>query len=193
MYQQVSWSRVFDATISTQNMPADCTYSLALLTASKFGLPESIIQRARELTKYCDAETEGQSWESNVKLGQHDTSTNIHHVVSILEETAGKDGCIQIPPSYMSPPSFEGNSCVYILQIGDDERKMRYYVGETDSLARRLSEHRSKGKDWSTLIAVAIKIEEGKSLARGIESLVIQRMAKSGFDMVSIADGTSIR
>ncbi len=184
---------MFDAIISTQNMSADCTCSLALLTASKFGLPESIIQRARELTKYYDAKTEGQSWESNVKFGQHATSTNIHYVVSILKETAGKDGCIQIPPSYMSPPSFEGNSCVYILQIGDDERKMRYYVGETDSLARRLSEHRSKGKDWSTLIAIAIKIEEGKSLARSIERLVIQRMAKSGFDMVSVADGTSIR
>jgi hypothetical protein len=183
---------MFDATISTQKVFADFTYSLALLTASKFGLPESIIQRARELTKY-DAELDDFSWETNLRFRQRATPTEIHHAVAILEETAGKGGCIRIPPSYMSPPSYEGNSCVYVLQIGDDERKMRYYVGETDSLARRLSEHRSKGKDWSTSIAIAIKIEEGKSFARSIESLVIQRMAKCGFDMVSVADGTSIK
>ena len=80
--------------------------------------------------------------------------------------------------------------CVYILQIGDDESKMRYYVGETDSLLRRLRVHRSK---WPNLNAIAIQIDGGKTLARYVKSLVIQRMAKSGFNLANISDGISIR
>ena len=68
-----------------------------------------------------------------------------------------------------------------------------YYVGETDSLARRLTQHRAKGDQWSSLSAVAIQIEGGKTSARNIESLVIQQLAKSGFNLASVADGTTIR
>jgi hypothetical protein len=171
-------------------MCAACTFSLALLTASKFGLPESIIERARELSMYCDAGTDDQSRESKINLTHHAPTNNIKYAILILEEAVGKGVCIQIPPSYMPPPSLEGMSCVYILQIGDDKSKMRYYIGETDCLSRRLSEHRS---NWTNLYAIAIKIDGGKSLARNVESLVIQRMAKSGFNLVNIADGISIR
>lgn len=171
-------------------MCAACTHSLALLTASKFGLPESIIERARELSKYCDAGTDHQFRESEINLTHYAPTNNIKYALTILEETVGKGACIQIPPSYMSPPSLEGMSCVYILQIRDDKSNMRYYVGESDSLSRRLSEHRSK---WPNLNAIAIKIDGGKSLARHVESLVIQRMSKSGFNLDNIADGISIR
>lgn len=177
-----------------------CINSLALLTAAKFGLPESILKRAEELSEYWDADATDcdlNKQPTSVKnLNMDDSSSvhNIQHAVTILEEAVGKSSSsIQIPPSYMSPPSLEGTSCVYILQIGDERRKMRYYVGETDSLSQRLAQHRSKGKDWSSLIAIAIKIEGGKSSARNVESLVIQRMAKRGFNLVSITDGMSIR
>ena len=97
----------------------------------------------------------------------------------------------------MSPPSLEGSSCVYILQIGSSDgesSKMKYYVGETDSLSQRLAQHRSrKGKGWLSLTAIAITIEGGKSSARNVESLIIQQMAKRGFDLVSITDGLHIR
>jgi hypothetical protein len=168
--------------------------SLALLTASKFGLPESIIKRASELSKFWDSNS-SEHMESVVNMIDRSPVMNdIQYATSILEETVGKGPIIYIPPSYMSPPSLEGKSCVYILQIGDSNTSsMRYYVGETDSLARRLSDHRSKGKDWSALKAIAIEIDEGKSKARSIESLVIQKLAKSGFNMISIADGRSIR
>lgn len=132
-------------------MCAACALSLALLTASKFGLPESIIERARELSRYCDADTEDHSWESRINLTHHAPSrNNIQHALTILEEAVGKDA-FMIPPFCMSPPSLEGTSCVYILQIGDDESKMMYYVGESDSLLRRLLQHRSRGKEWSSL------------------------------------------
>ena len=166
---------------------------MALLTASKFGLPDSIIKRAKELSKFWDADKGNDGLEgSRVDLTiDAANNNNMHHAITILEETVGKGSSVQIPPSYMSPPSLEGTSCVYILQIGDEENEMRYYVGETDSLSQRLSQHRSKGKSWSSLSAIAIEIDEGKSYARSIESLVIKRMARSGFELVSIADGKS--
>ena len=169
---------------------------MALLTASKFGLSDSIIKRAEELSEHWDVERDDHHRYRDSREGvsaQTSNANSIHHATTILEETVGKGSSIHIPPSYMSPPSLEGTSVVYILQIGDEESKMRYYVGETDSLSQRLSQHRSKGKEWSSLSAIAIKNDEGKSKSRNIESLVIQQMAKHGFNLISIADGTSIR
>ena len=165
------------------------SHSLALLTASKFGLPESIIKRARELSKYCDTEPteDDNSLHRSVINYSSNPHNNFHHACTILEEIVGNGSIgIHIPPLFMPPPSFEGTSCVYILQIGDE----RYYVGETDSLSRRLSQHRSKGnQEWRQLNAIAIKIDAGKSIARNIENRVIKQMAKSGFNLISIADG----
>ncbi|KAL7551663.1 hypothetical protein ACHAWF_014847 [Thalassiosira exigua] len=167
-----------------------CTNSLALLTAAKFGLPGSILRRAEELSQYWSEEDLGGT---AAKTSNDFGGLNgIQSAKSILEEAAGKSSSIQIPQGYMSPPSLEGVSCVYLLQIGNEEDKMRYYVGETDSLAQRLLQHRSKGEDWSYFSAVAIKMDD-KSAARNVESLVIQRMARSGFNLVSVADGMSIR
>ncbi len=167
---------------------------MALLTASKFGLPDSIIKRADELSKFWDADKAAQIMESDVHvIDRRPIVNDLQYATSILKETAGTGSIISIPPSYMSPPSLEGKSCVYILQIGDKNTAMRYYVGETDSLARRLSDHRSKGREWSAFHAVAIEIDEGKSKARSVESLVIQKLAKCGFNMISITDGRSIR
>lgn len=168
-------------------------HSLALLTASKFGLPDCIIKRARELSKYCDTKpTEDDNSLHRSIINYSTNPHNFHHARTILEEVVGNGSIgIPIPPMYMPPPSFEGSSCVYVLQIGDDESRMKYYVGETDSLSRRLSQHRSKGSQWRQLHAIAIKITEGKSLARNIENRVIKQMAKSGFNLISITDGTS--
>ena len=163
------------------------------MTASKFGLPDSLIKRAVELSKFWDADKIGQNMDPFVNGKDRPPNVNdIHYATTILKETAGKGSIIQIPSLYMPPPTLEGKSCVYILQIGDS-KAMRYYVGETDSLARRLSDHRSKGGEWSELTAIAIEIEEGKSKARNVESLVIQKLAKSGFNMISIADGRLVR
>ncbi len=162
-----------------------CTNSLALLTAAKFGLDPSILQRAEELSEFWNTDT---IEENKVHLDKSSPDFSMNAAIDILQSVVGSGVCVPVPPSYMSPPSLEGRSCVYILQIGK-----KYYVGETDSLSQRLSQHRSKGKDWSSLSAVAIQIEEGKSHARNVESLVIRRMAKDGFDMLSVTDGTTIR
>ena len=172
--------------------------SLALLTALKFGLPENIIKRAEELSEHWDSDTKNCNTEESSFKSESKRSTrtiDIHHAVAILEEVVGVKGSssiVQIPSSCMSPPSLEGTSCVYILQIGgegeDEGRSVaEYYVGETDSLFKRLSQHRSR---WPSLSAIAVRIEKGgKSRAREVENLVTRRMAKSGFDLVSFHDG----
>lgn len=168
-----------------------CTNSLALLTAAKFGLDPSILQRAEELSEYWNTDTIEESMHLDESLPDANMQlpdANMQAAIDILQSVVGSGVCVPVPPTYMSPPSLEGSSCVYILQIGK-----KYYVGETDSLSQRLAQHRSKGKDWSSLSAVAIRIEEGKSHARNVESLVIRRMAKDGFDMLSVTDGTTIR
>ena len=106
------------------------------MTAAKFGLSDTIIKRAEELSAHWDTDT-GDLKKSGVGLTNYASDVNtIHRAITILEETVGKRSSIRIPPSWSSPASFEGTSCVYILQIGDENSKRRYYVGETDSLSQ---------------------------------------------------------
>ena len=111
-------------------------------------------------------------------------------VVKIAEEVARTRAKV-IPPRWTPPSSLAGTSCVYILEIGANPP--RYYVGETDSLSRRLSQHRRKGPEWKGLTAIAVPVPGGKSDSRNVESLVIRKLAKAGYDMVSIEDGRNVR
>uniref|UniRef100_A0A7S4QI71 GIY-YIG domain-containing protein n=1 Tax=Ditylum brightwellii TaxID=49249 RepID=A0A7S4QI71_9STRA len=189
-----------------------CTDSLALVTAAKFGLSDRILKRANFLSEVVDEM--GNVGESHIEkpvvssymtesnLNEKSKNTNglgLEQAVKIAEEIIGENGkAIRIPPKWMAPASMEGCSCVYVLEIGysmnDNERvPPRYYVGETDSLSRRLSQHRCKGKEWASLSAVAVRVGGGKTEARNVESLVIRKMAKAGYDLVSVSDGRSIR
>ncbi len=167
-----------------------CTNSLALVTAEKFGLPPSILKRASEISSYWDdgLESTPSHWSKSFRM-----NPDIHHATQILEDILGEKSSVHIPPSFIPPPSFEGISCVYVLQIGSKNDGWRYYVGETDSLSRRLQQHRAKGEEWKSMYAVAIQVKDGKSTARNIESLVIQQMSKRGFCLTSVSDGTTIR
>jgi len=128
--------------------------------------------------------------------------------------TNEKSAAVRIPPRWMPPASMEGCSCVYVIEVGDNivrskeetsgdhakssssfrRHRRRYYVGETDSLSKRLKQHRAKGSNWADATAVVVRISRGgKSGARSVESLVIQTMAQMGFDMVSVADGRTLR
>ena len=111
-----------------------------------------------------------------------------HALQSIIEDVSGIGEITHIQPFWSSPPSLEGYSCVYVLNVGS-----QYYVGETDSLSQRLRQHRSKGKKWTSLDCYAIQIEGGKSEARNIESRLIRRLVREGFDMASVSDGARIR
>lgn len=194
-----------------------CTNSLALVTAAKFGLPESILQRAQYfgstvgdsptmVNSYRDGEddvdpspieapSETVTRDASEFKSSSNVEKNLQTAVQFAENVVGsKDRAIRIPPLWSSPPALEGRSCIYILELGNAENgETRFYVGETDSLRGRLSQHRNKGGEWKSVTAAALPIAGGKTQARLVESLLIRKLAKAGFRLESIADGRSIR
>jgi predicted GIY-YIG superfamily endonuclease len=89
-----------------------------------------------------------------------DREDSLTAIAVIVEEMSGKK-TVQIRPKWSSPPSFEGSSVVYVLQVGQS-----FYVGETDALSQRIRQHRSKGSDWANSATIAVKV--GKSNARNL-------------------------
>ena len=120
---------------------------------------------------------------------------NLETAAAVLEEFAfGEDATAatcHVPPDWSPPASMEGRACVYILEL-ENNNSRSYYVGETGSLSRRISQHRAKGSKWKRATAVAINVSGGKSAARNIESVTIQKLAKMGFEVISVKDGTSV-
>ena len=177
-----------------------CTNSLALVTAAKFGLPDAILQRAQFFGSSIEdgraQNDEGKREESVLDANYCNGESNavekgLERAIHFAEEVVGQKGtAIRIPPKWSAPPALEGRSCVYILEFG---KEPKYYVGETDSLRRRLCQHRAKGGEWTQLTAAALPISGGKTQARIVESLVIRKLAKAGFMLDSISDGRSIR
>eukprot|EP00548_Thalassiothrix_antarctica_P007419 CAMPEP_0194140440 /NCGR_PEP_ID=MMETSP0152-20130528/9984_1 /TAXON_ID=1049557 /ORGANISM="Thalassiothrix antarctica, Strain L6-D1" /LENGTH=1402 /DNA_ID=CAMNT_0038838687 /DNA_START=399 /DNA_END=4607 /DNA_ORIENTATION=+ len=104
---------------------------------------------------------------------------------------------IRIPPKWNPPPSLERSSCVYILAVPEknnkkNQQQYHYYVGETDSLWKRLKQHRCSKKmnlNWSMMETAVFPIDN-KSDARTMESLLIRQLAQTdGFDLLSTTDG----
>jgi DNA mismatch repair ATPase MutS len=193
-----------------------CTDSLALVTAERFGLPEEIIQRADELEKYLPARQEKMITNllEETSYNQHDEtkleftisgSTRLEREYNIKQRVekefrfkeavdiaSGLTGAspVNIPPRWLPPPSWSNKSCLYLLELAKDPPI--YYVGETDSLSQRLQEHRKKGGPWKQSRAVAFPAND-KTQARYWESLLIQKLAKSGYRLESTQDGRSNR
>lgn len=183
-----------------------CTDSMALITASRFGLPSKVLERAAYFERFLrgsDSEVRQPVEERATDL---DTSSSPGRAVSlgggpnvealgletaqrILEGITG-GSAVSIPSTWSTPPALEGQSCVYVVQLKDP---LCYYVGETDKLRQRLAQHRAKGERWSRCDAIAVAITGGKSEARSVESRIIQSLAQAGFDLQSTSDGRSIR
>ena len=160
-----------------------CTNSLALITASQFGVPNNVLIRAAEMSAYY------QDSDDEVTLNPSGTNQKIDLDVAsaILKRVTGSEKVAMIPSGWTSPSSFEGLSCVYVLEVGEN-----YYVGETDNLSTRISQHRAKGGDWNNLRAAVAAISGGKTVARNIESNIIRQLSQEGFTLVSVHDGKSI-
>eukprot|EP00934_Nitzschia_sp_Nitz4_P009256 Nitzschia sp. Nitz4//scaffold27_size158506//76952//80746//NITZ4_002602-RA/size158506-processed-gene-0.266-mRNA-1//-1//CDS//3329545494//9246//frame0 len=173
-----------------------CNDSLAMMTASRFGLPLEIIQRANELESYLPNQTYfeanfvSRNEETNMKAAEKvDANSKFQEAVALASELVGQSPNT-IPARCSPPPALANKSCVYIL--GLQSNPPRFYVGETDDLFQRLRTHRSKGGAWAKSQGVAFAVPS-KSDARHFESLLIQRLAQSGFYMESVTDGRSKR
>mmetsp|Transcript_6673 Transcript_6673/g.13212 ORF Transcript_6673/g.13212 Transcript_6673/m.13212 type:complete len:138 (+) Transcript_6673:3062-3475(+) len=106
-------------------------------------------------------------------------------------------------PRHHPPVSLANRSCLYVLQLVPSPPSVsvsstttttatKYYVGETDSISKRLSQHRKKGGLWSRSKAVVFPLGN-KSEARYYESALIGELARAGYSLESIVDGRSLR
>lgn len=114
-------------------------------------------------------------------------------------------------PSQKSPPSYEGQSCVYVLLLSqqsspplpppssspyrqeETSSSLKWdalYVGETESLQQRIKAHRSKYKHCAVSV-LAAKMKN-KSISRKFETLLINELRNSGYYLENIADGRHV-
>ncbi len=85
--------------------PGVCTDSLALHTAQMYGLPESILQRAKVLSgKLLDEEEEDRMLDKQQQLQTYSLST----AADIVCRIAGVNDSYSIPAGIRPPPSLEG-------------------------------------------------------------------------------------
>jgi hypothetical protein len=197
-----------------------CLDSMALITAARFGLPHDILQRAASFAHFIPNSSPVSSahYENNSRplnnsnisprpsraTSGTNNNSNLPQIVRIAEDVTGQpDSAQHIPPGWSAPASTAGGSYVYILELDDctendddddHHHPLRYYVGETDALQKRLAQHRTKkGHGWSSLSAVVLPAPGGKTQARAFESLIIQKLAKAGFPLESTTDGRHVR
>lgn len=225
-----------------------CTDSMALVTAERFGLPEHIIKRAKELTEFIpernpiddtceedmsssvgenyrdsqeapslDDNVEGlnaiaaaiadsaSSLESQSKKFRNECRKEFQDVINLASKLVAETNAtsIEVPPRHHPPVSLANRSCLYVLQLVPSPPSVsvsstttttatKYYVGETDSISKRLSQHRKKGGLWSRSKAVVFPLGN-KSEARYYESALIGELARAGYSLESIVDGRSLR
>jgi len=168
-----------------------CTDSMAFKTAAKFGIPERIIERAKGLSSHVttpvyDSTRTSSSDEIIHSFEKEESGDQVNEAMSIVESVSGESAA-HIPPNWTPPPSLEGNSVVYVMYV-----KNGFYVGETDSLAQRIRQHRSRS-GWSDGTTIAVRVEGGKTNARNLESLLIREFASAGLPLLSVKDGQKIR
>lgn len=160
---------------------------------ARFGIPIEILNRANEFSSclgkrdHHDSDNTSSNSDDGISTG-FEIDGEDESLQAFMKDVTENEHIVYIPPFWSSPPSLEGHSCVYILSVGSQK-----YVGETDSLSKRLRQHRSKGKKWASLQCYAVQVKAGKSEARNIESRLIRRLVKEGYDMISVSDGVKIR
>lgn len=194
-----------------------CRESLAFETAEKEGIPETVIRRAEELyfsvntrdsradtlDHKCHLKGLGKEWDSlktsaapssfgTTKVLQKEVENavtiicqkklielykrkSIREIVEVL--------CVAIGAREQPPPSTVGTSSIYVHFRPDKT----LYVGETDDLVGRVRAHRSKeGMESSLFLYVTVP---GKSIARQLETLLINQLHLYGFRVANKADG----
>lgn len=162
-----------------------CTDSMALATALQFGLPQRIIDRAEALTRCMSNEVSGFSAEADA------STLSLQTIKSMMSDICGGETVVEFQPEWNAPAFCDGKTTLYVLEL--TTKPKRYYVGETDDIRKRLKQHRAKGEWWAKASALLAVKEEGKSVARSLESSLIRQLASQGVPMQSVFDGRTTR
>jgi hypothetical protein len=135
-----------------------CTNSMAIVTARAFGLPDSLCSRAEELGDIFDNEgkTLVPAYANLAAPVSSPDPTNVKSLLrGVLADFQSRQQCdtkdvglyefVYIPHSSATPAYLEGQSCLYVLEIegakADSEERI-VYVGESESIAKRLKTHK---------------------------------------------------
>ncbi|KAM7261388.1 hypothetical protein ACFE04_008755 [Oxalis oulophora] len=195
-----------------------CRESLAFETAKREGVLEIIIQRAEELyssvhsnelipgqheimEKSVNGSDEGHlKPDRNSVLVDYDESMNTTETLQkkvksavvlicqkklseIYEQVSIVADVVAVSAKELPPPSTVGHSSVYVMLRPDK----RLYVGETDDIEGRVRSHRSKeGMQKASFLYFLVT---GKSMARELETLLINQLPNRGFKLENVADG----
>ena len=165
-----------------------CRDSMALKTASKFGIPIDIIDRAKSFATYLDESGLSRDVryealeESDQSLSASDFDLAKKLTMLICDQEPS-----EVDPNWSVPASFEGSTCVYVFHVGGSF----FYIGETDRISNRFRVHRQKN-GFENAKAIIVKVPAGKTEARNIESRLIQRFVSEGLVVSSKKDGKSI-
>nr|KAJ0220783.1 hypothetical protein LSAT_V11C200064750 [Lactuca sativa] len=179
-----------------------CRESLAFETAQREGVPETIIQRAQQL--YASVYTHNKTYNDTIQESSQESTSfvssivnestdqmekvlkDLEKAVSLICKKSKSEvliRCVVIAPRKQPPPSVIGASSVYVIIRPDN----RLYVGETDDLEGRVRAHRGKpGMENATFLYFLVS---GKSVACQLETLLINRLPKHGFQLTNVADG----
>ena len=120
------------------------------------------------------------------------TSSRKEEAMDRLGSAAFKVNVEALPEGFEPPVGTMGSSCVYIARRKKDGW---FYVGSTDGLKERITDHRQQGGSSlvqdprAEFVFVQIpKVSGAASAARSIEASVIREMAESGFGLLSTSD-----
>jgi DNA mismatch repair ATPase MutS len=95
------------------------------------------------------------------------------------------ENVIMLDPGWEPPPRIaDGIACIYILKCGNG-----FYVGETESISSRISQHRRRFGNDITVGIIPIKENNGgRSIARYYESYFIDQLYKNGINLLNVRD-----
>ena len=143
------------------------TSSMALMTCRKFGIPNSIINRATDLMK-------------NDNLHFH---YKHHSVTKTIEKIAtditGKSPVL-VNENTLIPPLYTSSPCVYII----NEQDGVWYCGETQNVIHRRQQHQNNKRSGNIMIFPV----SNKSEARLFETKIQLACIKNGIRLTSISD-----
>ena len=92
----------------------------------------------------------------------------------VLRTVSGVDEVVRVPARWLPPPRLSGRSCVYCLQLRGERAPAALYVGESDSIEKRLVRHR-RAHAGARVECVLVEVES-KSAALELEALAIRRL-----------------
>jgi hypothetical protein len=111
------------------------------------------------------------------------SSESISDVLHVIKAVTGtKDGPLVLEEALSPPASYEGSSCVYVLQCRLGSSAPFLYVGETESVGTRLAQHRGVTFRDAQIKALITRAPN-KGSARLMETQLIRSFKALGYDV----------